>query len=656
MSAAAPATTEPAGESKPEPAPAFVFATPPSDAASAASPFVFGATAAGGSAPSPFVFHAGVDTFSFHAQKQPKSNEYDRDGDDSDEDRGTRGARRSGSRNPFQDEVKKRNHSAGTAKSPQSDTHAAASSTHTDAHADEDQHDDEEDGEEEEEAEDDDDDDGDEMDDDDEGDTPYPHWDPSPNTVACEQCGEYIPRTALAQHEREVCSETPMECQFAHLHCGATAVNRRLLRAHLARNMSDHVVWLMDKVAMMSEQLHTLTDSLQTEVSRRMQLERVVEELSGSKLPHSGGASHETPRRSVLSGASAAPASRMLRSAFSSSGREAPASSSGKRGSGSNVSFSPLPSSYSASHSPPSGRHGQGSHKDADSFRLSSDPVQPLAVSENRWTPHSIPTHAPPSQALFPMAPIAGTGNSASEAQTRIKVAAGMLPASALDAFQPSPPAPISSTSSSPVIGPVSATPGVDDLATLTKQLKSVLNKLSATNFDKLCVQIISLLRTVHSPDTLTALVSLLFDKAVVDQFFANIYSMLCAEISKQLPPLQGDPKHAFKRFLLNQCQIEFESGTGALARLADESDEALLARKSKQKARLLGTIRFLGELYLRDLILQNIMVSCASATTQESTVLSSLRGSHSHFFLWWCVCADLLCESFVASFGVESH
>ena len=257
-------------------------------------------------------------------------------------------------------------------------------------------------------------------------------------------------------------------------------------------------------------------------------------------------------------------------------------------------------------------------------FSISFDATKPLAQSANRWMPHSIPigdggaTSGAPSTNIFTQPKsLAGTGNSASDEQTRIKIAAGLLPASALKApTKPgsSPPAAASASaaSASPPGGATVRVPGVDDLPALTKSLKSVLNKLTAVNFDKLSKQVVDILQSVQTEASLSALVVLLFDKAVLDSFYANIYSMLCAELSTHLKPLNDDANKSFRRFLLNQCQREFEMAGGTLSKRDERESEAeLQSRKLKQKQRMLGTIRFIGELYRKDLILQQIMEYC---------------------------------------------
>ncbi|CAM9898520.1 unnamed protein product, partial [Heterosigma akashiwo] len=85
--------------------------------------------------------------------------------------------------------------------------------------------------------------------------------------------------------------------------------------------------------------------------------------------------------------------------------------------------------------------------------------------------------------------------------------------------------------------------------------------------------------------------------------------------------------KTAFKRFLLNKCQEEFEK-EDIYEELANQiknfdwnslkSEEEKIAKKADfeekrmiTKKRMLGNIRFIGELYKKDMLKENIMHEC---------------------------------------------
>jgi len=564
--------------------------TSSSTSSSAAAPFTFSspnfsfdsssAASTSAATSTPFIFDLSVPLFTVGAAP-PKADDDDENNDDGDDSN----SKRRSSRNPFHSDSRSR-----PSRHQQDDTHEEEGEAEGDEEG-QAQDEEEEDGEDEEGEDDEDDgeDDEPELDSDDEGDTPYPEYEEGPGTVACEQCGSFWPKHDLANHERNICAETPMECPYAGYQCGATATNRRLLRTHINRNIEDHIVWIFQELESQRSTIKALNESLAQETTYRKELEREVERLTGKKVQvRSSG----TPRRGILS-------------------------SSGMRRGGS-VSFSPLPTSHHT--------HGSGStHVEAGGFRVSFDvdTSKPLERSANRWVPHSLATsHDTPSKKPSGTAhPLMGTGNVASEEQTRLKVAAGLLPTSALDKFK-TPSKDGASTSTSTSTSTPQAQANHEDVESIKKKLKSVLNKLSAQNYEKLSKQVLEIMRSAQTDSTFASLMVCFFDKAVVDPFFANLYANLCNMLSKELPPLpQGNgngngnaSNNTFRRFLLNQCQAEFQAENKPIQPTTpDEDPDVVATRRYKQKQRMLGTIRFIGELFRKDLILINIMSYCIS-------------------------------------------
>merc|ERR1712072_665274 len=84
------------------------------------------------------------------------------------------------------------------------------------------------------------------------------------------------------------------------------------------------------------------------------------------------------------------------------------------------------------------------------------------------------------------------------------------------------------------------------------------------------------------------------------------MYAELCLRLSERLPEFVDEEgnKESFRRLLLNKCQEEFEKES----EIADMEDET---EKIKLKRRMLGNIRFIGELYLKRMLLENIMYFC---------------------------------------------
>lgn len=94
------------------------------------------------------------------------------------------------------------------------------------------------------------------------------------------------------------------------------------------------------------------------------------------------------------------------------------------------------------------------------------------------------------------------------------------------------------------------------------KQVRGILNKLTFEKFERLSKQLITLLNeSIRGVELLEKIVSIVFEKALIEKSFASLYSRLCTRIRKELPDFRVNKKRqTFKRILLNQCQEEFEA------------------------------------------------------------------------------------------------
>ncbi|XP_030966222.1 eukaryotic translation initiation factor 4G-like isoform X2 [Quercus lobata] len=150
------------------------------------------------------------------------------------------------------------------------------------------------------------------------------------------------------------------------------------------------------------------------------------------------------------------------------------------------------------------------------------------------------------------------------------------------------------------------------------RQLKAILNKLTPQNFDKLFEQVKAV--NIDNPDTLTGVISQIFDKALMEPTFCEMYANFCSHLSLELPDFSKDnEKITFKRVLLNKCQEEFERGEreqeeankadeeGEIKQSAEEREE----KRIKARRRMLGNIRLIGELYKKKMLTERIMHAC---------------------------------------------
>ncbi|XP_027337614.1 eukaryotic translation initiation factor 4G-like isoform X2 [Abrus precatorius] len=149
------------------------------------------------------------------------------------------------------------------------------------------------------------------------------------------------------------------------------------------------------------------------------------------------------------------------------------------------------------------------------------------------------------------------------------------------------------------------------------RQLKAILNKLTPQNFEKLFEQVKAV--NIDNVVTLNGVISQIFEKALMEPTFCEMYANFCFHLAAALPDLSEDnEKITFKRLLLNKCQEEFERGEREQeeANKADEgevklSNEEREEKRTKARRRMLGNIRLIGELYKKKMLTERIMHEC---------------------------------------------
>ncbi|XP_057541040.1 eukaryotic translation initiation factor 4G-like isoform X2 [Amaranthus tricolor] len=154
------------------------------------------------------------------------------------------------------------------------------------------------------------------------------------------------------------------------------------------------------------------------------------------------------------------------------------------------------------------------------------------------------------------------------------------------------------------------------------RKLKGILDKLTPQNFEKLYKQVKEV--KIDNSVTLNGVVSQIFEKALMEPTFCEMYANLCQRLAFWLPELSVDnEKITFRRLLLNKCQEEFEreereeqeenkaDNEGEGEDETKQSEELREEMRLNARRRMLGNIRLIGELYKKKMLTEKVMHEC---------------------------------------------
>ncbi|CAL8113002.1 unnamed protein product [Orchesella dallaii] len=168
----------------------------------------------------------------------------------------------------------------------------------------------------------------------------------------------------------------------------------------------------------------------------------------------------------------------------------------------------------------------------------------------------------------------------------------------------------------------------------IVKEARSILNKLTPENFDRLKLKFMEL-KLENKENRVAAVINVLFEKAIDEPAFSASY----AKMVHAMCAASDVTSKIFRKQLLDKCQREFQKSNleedkirDATKAWEDEEDKEKKQQmkldlddlKFKSRRRSLGNVRFIGELYKLQMLSAKIMVECVKmllATPDEDNL-----------------------------------
>jgi len=160
----------------------------------------------------------------------------------------------------------------------------------------------------------------------------------------------------------------------------------------------------------------------------------------------------------------------------------------------------------------------------------------------------------------------------------------------------------------------------------MRRTVQSHLNKICPENVATIAGQIGEV--KIENADEMENIIGLIFKKALAEPHYCETYADLVFTLRSTFPEFpspEGGKPISFKATLLNICQTEFEALPTSMAPTAEEVEKygsgELDFRRKKRKDRVLSNMKFIGHLFLRQLLSAKVIGS----VIQELTLCNSV-------------------------------
>jgi len=159
----------------------------------------------------------------------------------------------------------------------------------------------------------------------------------------------------------------------------------------------------------------------------------------------------------------------------------------------------------------------------------------------------------------------------------------------------------------------------------IARRMKSILNKLTLEKFDDLTRQLCEC--GISKEAHLKILMTEVFEKATTQHHFVEMYTSLCVHFNDWCSEHLKVGK--FKPVLLQQCQESFEANLKdppkemspkKKASASREELEEYEEKRQRYRLRVMGNIRFIGQLLVKRMLASKFLIPCAQELLSEAT------------------------------------
>jgi len=148
------------------------------------------------------------------------------------------------------------------------------------------------------------------------------------------------------------------------------------------------------------------------------------------------------------------------------------------------------------------------------------------------------------------------------------------------------------------------------------RRIRGILNKITPEKFEKLITDILNIIGN-GSNVIFKGVILLIFEKALDEPKYSSMYAQLCKRLSEHAPNLEPPESKitTFKRLLLNKCKDEFENRAAVSATYEKRAGDLSIDEEEARyvaKRKMLGNIKFIGELGKLEMLHDSILHRCA--------------------------------------------